>query len=296
MELDVIRGIIEEQFPKFKVGEIGYLGEGFDSVAFVVNGNYVFRLPKEEDVAECLRIEMALLPQLRPMLSLNIPQFEFVGKRPDNQFPFVGYRMIEGPSLLEIDWPTLPAAEQQAITEAIGQFLQELHRFPLTAAQQCGVETRDFYADYAHVWQGTQKHLLPKLETAETERLRHIFEGYLNNPENFAYAPRLLHMDIWGDHVICDAETKEIKGIIDFGDVMIGDPDIELAFLYGELGRGFVEQVLDSMDILPTERLWDKLYLFWTSNFAEDALYGLHLQDDQIFEESFARLQEALGM
>lgn len=295
MNVEMAQEIIVAQFPDLEVEHVAYLGQGFDSVAFLINQKLVFRFPQEDDVADCLQIEMALLPQLAPSLTLSIPQFTFNGRRPDNGWPFVGYPMIVGPSLKQVNWAKLPQIVQREVAQAIAQFLLEMQRFPLAAAQACGVKTQDFQQSYADLWQEMGEQLRPYLTVSEWELLGRLFDNYLGDGENFTHEPCLLHADIWSDHIICDANSFSVKGIIDFGDVVIGDPAYELAFLWGEYGSELVEQILEFMEMHPTERLWAKLKLFWIANMAEDALYGLELEDEGLFERSFGDMRGALG-
>lgn len=295
MDVETIQAIIVAQFPDLEVKHVAYLGQGFDSIAFLINDQLVFRFPQEKDVADCLQIEMALLPQLAPTLTLSIPQFTFSGRRPDNGLPFVGYPMIVGPSLKQLNWAKLPQIKQREVAQAIAQFLLEMQRFPLAAARECGVKTQDFQQSYADLWQEMGELLRPHLTASEWQLLGRLFNNYLSDAENFTYEPGLLHGDIWSDHIICAADSFMVKGIIDFGDMVIGDPAYELAFLWGEYGRALVEQLLEFMGVLPTERLWAKLKLFWIANMAEDALYGLELEDEKLFERSFEDMRKVLG-
>ncbi len=56
--------IIEQTFPQLAPAYVRALGEGCDSVAFEVNGQWVFRFPKRADVEEQLFVEHRLLPAL----------------------------------------------------------------------------------------------------------------------------------------------------------------------------------------------------------------------------------------
>lgn len=62
---------IRTNFPDFVVNGIEFLGEGMDSAAFLVNGEWVFRFPKHGVVVGCV------LPASRlqsPMFRVEHPQ------------------------------------------------------------------------------------------------------------------------------------------------------------------------------------------------------------------------------
>ncbi len=51
---------------------------------------------------------------------------------------------------------------------------------------------------------------------------------------------RSCQADLWPEHVLFSRTTGRLAGIIDFGDVCIGDPDYDLAFLARRLGQDFM--------------------------------------------------------
>src|SRR5687767_12197535 len=58
IDRNTVGEIIEAQFPQLRPVEVSYLGEGYDSTAFDVNGEFVFRFPKQSDVEAQLFIEI----------------------------------------------------------------------------------------------------------------------------------------------------------------------------------------------------------------------------------------------
>ncbi|MEK9178969.1 MAG: phosphotransferase, partial [Patescibacteria group bacterium] len=55
----------------------------------------------------------------------------------------------------------------------------------------------------------------------------------------------IIHADIAPEHIIINPETHRLSGIIDFGDVEIGDPAYDFAFL-GRYGKEFLEKVYET--------------------------------------------------
>src|SRR5919197_6573239 len=118
--------------------EIVELGRGTDSVAYLVNGEWVFRFPAVEDAQETLRRELALLPTLGPALPLDIPVFEHVG-REDGRLLFAGYRVLPGTPLTAERFDRLGRGDQEAVLASLVWFLEALHAFPVATARQAGV-------------------------------------------------------------------------------------------------------------------------------------------------------------
>ena len=59
-----------------------------------------------------------------------------------------------------------------------------------------------------------------------------------------AYAPKMIHGDLSPDHFLIDSETKDLTGIIDFGDIAICDPDYEYLYIFEDCGKSFTCDLL----------------------------------------------------
>ncbi len=222
------QALIAGAFPALAIRTFRFLAEGWDSAVWEVNGELVFRFPKRAEVAAWLRTEVALLPELAPALPVLIPQFDYIAEASaDFPYPFVGYRKLPGVPLADAP-PGLVDAKRLAAQ--IGAFLTALHRFPVARAIACGVEVqtpqtwRYRYADFL----AEMRALYPRLTPAERERTESLFVAYLDNPAHRGFTPVLLHQDLGGEHVLLDPETGDLSGIIDWGDVTIGDPAQDL--------------------------------------------------------------------
>ena len=84
-------------------------------------------------------------------------------------------------------------------------------------------------------------------------------DAFLEDDANFAYAPTLLHADLWPEHVLFSRDVGRLAGVIDFGDVSIGDPDYDLAFLALRLGPGFIAGLLRRYPHADPARLAEKI-------------------------------------
>ena len=80
------------------------LGSGWDNVAYLVGGRWVFRFPKREMGALCMRNEIASLPRIADALPLKVPRITHVGS-PERArsvgsadaaypYPFAGYELM----------------------------------------------------------------------------------------------------------------------------------------------------------------------------------------------------------
>ncbi|HEV7239363.1 MAG TPA: phosphotransferase [Thermoanaerobaculia bacterium] len=232
MDAELATTLIETQFPDLAPASVVFLGEGFDSCAFEVNGAWVFRFPKREDVEEQMRIEARLLPELAPHLPLPVPSFSYHGQS------FVGYRKLAGtPAIRLPDLALLPLAKP------LGRFLRALHSFPVDDALCLGVPSRPIDS-YLH-----------ELRTEAVDDFDLVREVAPDAPLDrwFAYlragvgsdssAPRVLtHHDLAAEHVLVDAGT--LTGVIDWSDAAISDRASDFAGVFHWGGDQFMQAVL----------------------------------------------------
>jgi aminoglycoside phosphotransferase (APT) family kinase protein len=90
------RGRILAVFPELQLKTIEAIGRGWDSTAFLVNGETVFRLPNDGTTTQdAVRAEVNLLAALRGRLPVAIPDPKYIA--PD--FSFFGYGYLRGEPL-----------------------------------------------------------------------------------------------------------------------------------------------------------------------------------------------------
>jgi aminoglycoside phosphotransferase (APT) family kinase protein len=117
------------------------LGRGADSVAYLVDREWVFRFPVAQDAQVTLRREIALLPDLGSALPLATPAFEHIGSE-NGRLRFVGYRVLAGEPLTGDRFDGLGRDAQEQALASLAGFLRALHAFPLDVARHAGVAVR----------------------------------------------------------------------------------------------------------------------------------------------------------
>ena len=231
------------------------------------------------------------MPELQGRLDLRIPSPELVGVDPSTGLTFVGYRWIEGVPLEQEIFSTLGSETQIGLMEQIARFLRDLHAFPIDRAARLGLKTRDFKLEYAGRFESVDELVLPRLSRGERAYVERLYDDYLSDPGNFDYEPAVFHADLSPDHVIFDPPTQAVAGIIDFSDVMIGDPDFDLHWLHESYGDGFLAAYLASNPDPSPSRLLRKLRFFYRSSTVDDILLGFHRNDREAIEGGLAELR-----
>jgi aminoglycoside 2''-phosphotransferase len=270
---------ITKQFPHLAPVSVSHLGEGCDSIAVLVNDEWVFRFPKTVDVERQLAMEARLLPLLADRLPLPVPRFHYHGL-PDEHFPrhFVGYPKITGRPALGVE-PGVVGSDEIA---RVGQFLAALHSIDLGVARQCGVPLDNLHES------------LDEVRIDALEGLEHAANADPRAPLGrwrtfIATVPPvvsietlvLAHNDLAAEHILIDPEDGRLTGVIDWSDAAITGPEVDFAGLFHWGGEPLVRAVLRTYESvrgpLPSGALQFARYL-GACRGAMDVTFGLEMQ------------------
>jgi len=224
-------------FPRLAGMRVELLDEGYDFKVFEVEEGWLFRFPKHEQASVKLGMESRLLPDLADRLSLPIPGYECLAQSISGR-PFVEYKKIPG-----ISGDVLETVDRDVVARQLGLFLGELHAYPVEKAREAGVpEGSNLVAG----WRVSSLERLDRIAQSSVDL--HELRSYLEEaiPSPFEGLPRLVHNDLWAEHVLIDERSGCVSGIIDWGDAIVSDPAVDFACLYAWYGERWLGRVLDS--------------------------------------------------
>ena len=248
MDGSLAAALIEAQFPALAPARVSTLGEGCDSIAFDVNGEWVFRFPKRDDVARQCEMEARILPALAEQLPVAVPRFRFHGQ-PSSKFArsFVGYGKLPGEPAICMNPGAVP---MDRLVQPLAAFLAALHAFPIATAAAAGAPAQRV----DEVIAGIQAEALGELErvravdpSAPVAAWRQFIEAGINASLPSGRAA-LVHNDLAAEHVLFDPTAQAITGVIDWSDAVISDPVVDVAGLLHWGGEPFARAVLDACD------------------------------------------------
>lgn len=224
--------LIARHFPELRGTPVELLATGWDNTVFLVGGAWVFRFPRREIVLPGLRREIAYLPVLAPRLPLAIPVPEYVGE-PDDDFPwpFWGARIIPGREL------AMARPEGAALTAAareLGGFLRALHDPALVAEVGEGLPYDPLRRGDPGFRAGRARTGLAALTDLGLWEPDPAVERVLEAGER-AGAPGgsvVCHGDLHVRHLLIDPSGTGATGVIDWIDVCLGDPALDLSLAY----------------------------------------------------------------
>lgn len=279
--------LIREQFPSLPCRRVRLLGAGWDNTAFLVDEERIFRFPRRSIAVPLLEAEWCALPKLAPRLSLAIPHPKWHGK-PGRRFvwPFIGYQMLPGFTACQAN---LSEKERENLAAPIARFLAELHQTPIEVLSECAISGDNQSRIDA-------KKLIPKIELNWKE-LAGIFRGKIEVGSKKMREPKMdtvVHGDFYVRHMLVDG-NRRLAGVIDWGDIHVGDRAIDLAVAHSFLPASAHQEFRDAYGGV-SEETWElaRLRAVYSSQLL--ALYGHHAKDADILREGLRSLKMIEGL
>jgi aminoglycoside phosphotransferase (APT) family kinase protein len=224
--------LVAEQFSPLPERSLVFLGEGWDYAAFLVDETLVFRFPRRQVGIPGTKREIAKLPVLAPLLPVAVPNPVHVGAPSDTfPWPFYGAPYIPG---AEPDG-SLGDDVRGTLAGPLARVLRALHADATLAAAGDGLpvdpmgradmavrapRARETLAAISDLWH----------PPAETEGL---LEEALALPRSEPSA--VCHGDLHFRQLL--VEGSVLTGVVDWVDVCLGDPAMDLSLVYGFLPR-----------------------------------------------------------
>jgi aminoglycoside 2''-phosphotransferase len=215
-------------------------GEGDYTLAFLA-GDQVVRVARHARAAAALGREACVLAGLADALPLAVPR-PVLHATPDAA-PFTVHALVPGDVLTRERWEALPPAAFARAAGDLARLLAALHAAPVAPGETCGVPVLDGAALVADVRARAGARLHALLEPPMRDRLDEALGSWAAGARG-APAPVLLHADVAPGHVLFDARDGALTGVIDFGDLALGDPARDFVYVYGDFGPAILDAVL----------------------------------------------------
>jgi aminoglycoside phosphotransferase (APT) family kinase protein len=232
----LVCALIAEQFPDLDASSARLLGQGWDNSVWIVEEAWAFRFPRREIAIPGVEREIAALPGLARLLPVSIPVPEFVG-RPSERFswPFFGARLLPG---VEPADAAISEDERLNVGMQLGRFLRVLHaQETRVAVDPKSLLPVDFNrrADMA-VRVPRARENLAALRELGLWTAPPIVERILAAAEELPAASGelvLVHGDLHLRHLLVADGT--IAAVIDWGDLCLADPCVDLILVWSLL-------------------------------------------------------------
>ena len=279
---------IQAAYPGLQFAQARLNRDGLVNDVVILDDAWVFRFPKDAWAGEVLQREARVLELARRYVSLPLPELAL---HPN----FASYRMIPGRALFREDIFSRPDREQEALAEALGGFLRQLHAIPAAEAERSEIGPSGAARsldDWRQMYARLEGELFPYLMTHQRQWVERRFRPVLDGSLPLDCSPALIHGDLGQYHLIYDPKANCLNGVIDFGTAGLGDPAVDFAAVIDAFGERFLERMLPyHPGILPAlerARFWAAtLELQW-------ALGGLRSGDLSWFAVHIGRARDSL--
>ncbi len=281
---ELARSLIEQQFPDIDTAIPVSYGEGWDNAAYLVNGDTVFRFPRRNIAASLLEREARVLHLLAPHLPLPIPVPTWIGS-PTESYPwvFAGYKQIPG---VTADRSSLTDQDRAQLAPQLAHFLTALHQIPIDSETRAWAPDDDL--NRADIPARAPK-VIDRLNGIREESNAHQVDTALDfinrlttnpTPNTQRPTPTWVHGDLYSRHLLVDEELR-LCGIIDWGDVHLGDPALDLSIAFSFLPPAARTRFRESYGPID-EDTWDRAR-FRALHYAPILIeYGRSTKDEAI--------------
>ena len=281
--------LISGQFSQLAGATIARFGAGMDNVAFLVANRYVFRFPRRTIVVPLLEREERILPRIAQQLPLPIPFPQFIGK-PDLGYPwtFAGYERLRGTSACSLP---LSRDDRTAMARPLGEFLGALHSIDLQTGIAAGLPDDELgRLDHRKRFPLAQQRF-EELHSAGLIADASPFLQFLaaHPPAGPRERRCIVHGDLYARHLLVDRHHR-LSGIIDWGDVHLGDPALDMMAAFSMLPASAYRDFKNAYGGVDDETwLLAKYRAVYHGSLV--AHYGMHINDAALRDAGLAGLQ-----
>jgi aminoglycoside phosphotransferase (APT) family kinase protein len=290
VDAEAAHALIAEQFPDLAGARVEPMGIGFDNTAYLVDGAWVFRFPRRAVTVAQFERETRLLPWLAPRVPLLVPVPERIGRASERYpWPFAGYRRLQGRTAC-----TLAATEEQraSMAEPVARFLSALHALPVDEAVALGAEGDTIGRMDMPMRAPRARARLAELHGAgmlHEHDVRRLEQVMALAPVAAVDVPVLVHGDLYARHLIADDECC-LAGVIDWGDVHLGDRAVDLALAHTFLPPGARAAFRRAYGDIPPAT-WARAGARAVQHAALLARYARHAGDEDLLREATLALR-----
>ena len=277
------------ELAQLEVHDVRPIQGGWAYWTFDIDGQWIFRFPRTDEVALAAESEQRFLPVLAAHVDFEVPIPKWSGVF--NGRSFFGYRKLEGRPLCAADIDQTPG-----IAERLAAMLHQIHSFdPETAKSLLGAEGsvgawQRRYQDLRNV---AVSRVADLLDPSTASLLDRGFSALLD--EDFTFTPTPVHGDLGTEHILVDEYSGRPVGIIDFEDADVGDPAIDFVGFWITLGPERTQRLLDSYPGQVDAGFLHRIKTYWWIGSLHAVIYGFEQDDQAIIADGLTGLRQRLG-
>ena len=266
------------------INNIDLIGEGYDSKAYLVNNEYIFKIKFSVNEKKGYEKEKAIYDFLNKKLKtkIHIPKIEY--SYISNDISILGYKEIKGTFLTPHIYSKLSKEDQEILKQDIASFLRQIHDLDY---DEISLYTIDNKQNVLEEYQLLKETIYDNFTDFEKEYVEDFMKR-LHSTTIFDDKKCLCHNDFSCNHLLLDDDNR-LTGVIDFGDSGIADEYCDFVYLLEdsdeEIGHEFGEDILKlygKIDILKAKEYQDVVEQYYP---IETIVYGIKNNKQDFIEK-----------
>lgn len=223
--------------------DLKFIGEGFGSLVLENQYGFIIRVAKNLDTAKQYVKEYNILPQLQAKLfPINIPIPKWYHYDTEKvPYGIIAYEKLAGPTL---NPKVISEENKKRIAKQLAEFIALIHQTPTDHFQDTCPQEENDRNHFTNLRENTYNELSKNLSKKEMLMMNDWWEEMLQDQTFYSHKSVLCHGDLWYENILVNHQQTDITGIIDFSEVKIGDPAIDLV-PHHYIGEDFYSYVLN---------------------------------------------------
>jgi aminoglycoside phosphotransferase (APT) family kinase protein len=240
--------------------------KGWDRFTYRAGDEWIVQFPRTEEAETSLLRQMDVLPELSRELSAPIPVPELTSRDPIG----IAYRVLAGEP---IDNEELEAATRSILPERLGRFLYDLHLVPPEIVGLRPESPERWRESYRKTITEFRERVIPLIDAEQRWRAEGMLEAFIEDDGNFRFATGIVHGDLGPEHIL-RSPAGDLAGVIDWGDLRVGDPAIDFAWMLYRT-RELGERALAAYGGSPDSGFFDRARFYHRLGPWYEVTYGL---------------------
>ena len=208
------------------------IDRGWTNLVIEINCRWIFRFVRDINNQQ-IAIEREFLPKFAKVSPVKIPEILI------SDFDYIAYRKILGERFSPEKFALFSESQKTKLIRLLSEFLTCLHNFEfdhqyLSSAPYGG---GDF-------WKNLWVLVKDYLSTLTRDKAEKYFTSVIEKIDSIGYKPTLTHADLGINNILVNFKQNSLGGVIDFGDLCLGDPAADFAGFYRNFGRQFTQELI----------------------------------------------------
>ena len=268
---------------RIREDSLSVVGEGANGIVLTDGCGVAIKFPKHKLALQWLKQEIEMISHISKALSVCVPDYFATYLDQPIGEAYCAYSLIPGVKLSK----EIYSLHRHKIAKQLLSLLDEIHTIePLETMSNKKVDFESMYYEI-------QELLFPVVEDKVKQDIELRFTAYLQDAILTSQNNCVIHGDLGSANIICDPETGDITGIIDWAEVSVDDPAIDYSAL--TCAAGIPQCKEDLLMLRPSLSTIFKRSSFIQYTFPlQEALHGIKTNDEEALHSGLSVMNDLI--